>query len=94
MIKKIPVGRETTYKILAKACGRSKACRAVSRILNANNYSFLSRVSKKDIIPCHRVICSNGRLGGPACRQVLERNQKQDCIIKSGWRIGHLQPTS
>jgi O-6-methylguanine DNA methyltransferase len=44
-----------TYKQVAKAAGRPRAYRAVGNILN-KNYNPL--------IPCHRVIRSDGKLGG------------------------------
>lgn len=56
LVKKIPRGKLTTYKLLAKAVGQSKAARAVGNALNKN-----PRLIK---ISCHRVIRSDGRLGG------------------------------
>jgi len=55
IVKKIPEGRVMTYKEVAKLAGSSKACRAVGNILNKNYDSS---------IPCHRVIRSDGKLGG------------------------------
>ena len=52
----IPLGEVRTYKWVAGKAGRPKAGRAVGQILK-NNPSPL-------IIPCHRVVASNGRLGG------------------------------
>lgn len=55
-LKKVPKGRVTTYALLAKACGNLNAARAVGNALNKNTHL-------KDI-PCHRVVLSDGRLGG------------------------------
>jgi methylated-DNA-[protein]-cysteine S-methyltransferase len=55
VVKKIPKGKTLTYKEVAKKAGSEKAFRAVGNILNKN---FDSQ------IPCHRVIKSNGDLGG------------------------------
>jgi methylated-DNA-[protein]-cysteine S-methyltransferase len=55
IVKKIPRGRTLTYKQVAKLAGRPKACRAVGNILH-RNYD--------PAIPCHRVIRSDGKLGG------------------------------
>lgn len=55
VVKKIPLGRVSTYASVAKLAGRPKSARAVGSILK-KNYS-------KDI-PCHRVIKSDGSLGG------------------------------
>ncbi|TAL49086.1 MGMT family protein [Patescibacteria group bacterium] len=55
VVKKIPRGKVLTYKEVARRAGRPKAYRAVGNILNKNT-------SPK--IPCHRVIHSDGSLGG------------------------------
>lgn len=53
-LKQIPLGFITTYKILADSAG-SKAYRAVGTALSKN--------PEIPAIPCHRVICSDGRVG-------------------------------
>jgi len=55
-LKKIPKGRITTYKLIAKAIGKPKAFRAVGNACNKNPFS--------PEVPCHRVVKSNGSLGG------------------------------
>ena len=55
-IKSIPKGRIITYKQLAKAIKMPKATRAVANACAKNPYA--------PIIPCHRVIRSDGSLGG------------------------------
>jgi len=55
VVKKIPRGKVMTYKEVAQLIGSPKAYRAVGNALNKN-------VSKD--VPCHRVIKSNGTLGG------------------------------
>ncbi len=55
IVSKIPGGKTLTYKEVAAAAGRPKAYRAVGNILN-KNYN--------PSIPCHRVIRSDGRIGG------------------------------
>jgi O-6-methylguanine DNA methyltransferase len=53
----IPVGGGTlTYLQLAKNIGSSKASRAVGLALSRNPFAT--------IIPCHRVVKSNGEIGG------------------------------
>ena len=54
--RKISFGQTTSYGQLAKKAGTPAAARAVGRVM-ANNPLPL-------IIPCHRVICSDGRIGG------------------------------
>ena len=55
-IEKIPYGETRTYKELALAIGRPKSARAVANACGKNPYS--------PTIPCHRVIRSDGKLGG------------------------------
>ncbi len=55
-LARIPYGRTRSYRDVAQMIGHSKACRAVG---NANG-----RNSIPLIIPCHRVIASDGGLGG------------------------------
>ena len=55
LLRKVPKGRVTTYKALAHALN-TKAYRAVGNAMNKNPYA--------PVVPCHRVINSNGELGG------------------------------
>lgn len=53
---KIPKGKTMNYTEVAKAAGYPKAVRAVASAVGRNRHSL--------IIPCHRVIRSDGSLGG------------------------------
>ena len=55
VVKKIPKGKTMTYAEVARKAGRPQAYRAVGNILNKNH---------DPAIPCHRVIRSDGSLGG------------------------------
>ncbi len=55
IVKNIPRGKTMTYKEVARRAGSEKAYRAVGNVLNKNFNSS---------IPCHRVIRSDGKLGG------------------------------
>ena len=55
-IAKIPKGKTKSYKEIAKAIGRPKSYRAVANACGKNPFPIE--------IPCHRVIKSNGELGG------------------------------
>ena len=55
-LKKIPRGKVITYLDLAKAIKVPKAVRAVANAVGKNPYP--------PKIPCHRVIRSDGKLGG------------------------------
>lgn len=50
----VPLGKVTTYRDIALRIGKPHAARAVGRAVSCNPVMF--------IIPCHRVICANGRL--------------------------------
>lgn len=54
IVKNIPKGKTTTYKTIAEKLNTSP--RAVGQALKRNPYA--------PIVPCHRVIHSNGRIGG------------------------------
>ena len=55
-LKTIPKGRVKTYKQVAIAIKRPKSARAVANAIGKNPYA--------PKIPCHRVIRSDGGLGG------------------------------
>ena len=55
-LKTIPKGQTRTYKEVAKAIKRPLSYRAVANAIAKNPYSPL--------IPCHRVIKSDGSIGG------------------------------
>ena len=52
----IPYGETRTYAWVAQQIGKPRALRAVGRALGRNPFPI--------IVPCHRVISSNGNLGG------------------------------
>lgn len=56
LLQKIPAGRVSTYGDLAKALGNPSASRTIGRILGKNPNPVQ--------VPCHRVVMSNGKLGG------------------------------
>jgi len=55
---KIPLGETRSYQWIAHKIGSPKAVRAVGQALRKNPYPL--------IIPCHRVVRSDGTLGGYA----------------------------
>lgn len=57
LLRQIPAGKVTTYGEIARALD-SKAYRAVGRAL-AKNRNLV-------VVPCHRVVCSDGKVGGYA----------------------------
>ena len=65
LLKRIPAGRVTTYGDLAKALGNPSASRIVGKILGQNPNPIQ--------VPCHRVVMSNGKLGGYAYGSAKKR---------------------
>lgn len=63
-LKQVRKGKITTYGLLAKACGRPGAARAVGNVLNKNKFAYSENISENKKVPCHRVIKSNGEIGG------------------------------
>ncbi|MEM4378868.1 MAG: MGMT family protein [Candidatus Nitrosotenuis sp.] len=53
---RVPKGKVTTYGELAKAVGLKNGQRVIGRIMNKNPFPV--------IIPCHRVVKSDGKIGG------------------------------
>lgn len=64
-LQKIPYGSTATYGEIARRIGRPGAARAVGMACNRNPLLL--------IIPCHRVLGSNGRLTGFACGLDVKR---------------------
>ena len=52
----IPKGKVSTYKRVAEKIGKPKAYRAVANALHKNPLW--------PVVPCHRVVCSDGSFGG------------------------------
>ena len=74
LLRKVPRGKVTTYKIIAKKLG-TKAYRAVANAMNKNPYS--------PNVPCHRVVNSDGKIGGFA----LGVKNKIKILEKEGIKI-------
>jgi methylated-DNA-[protein]-cysteine S-methyltransferase len=75
VVKHIPKGKTLTYKDVAGKAGNAKAARAVARIM-ASNYD--------PEIPCHRVIRTDGGLGGYNRGGIKE---KRRILLKEGVRL-------
>lgn len=100
LLKTVPKGRVTTYQELAKAMN-TRAYQAIGQIMRVNPYA--------PGVPCHRVVASNGMLGGfmgeSSGPKVLEKIHllKAEGIVIHGnkvidfdrklWRFNQAQPT-
>ena len=74
----VPTGKVTTYGELAKAVGLKNGQRIIGKIMNKNPYPV--------IIPCHRVVKSDGKIGGYAWGEEIKTNMlsKEGIKIKNG----------
>lgn len=77
LVKQIPIGSVSTYKILAQALGNAGKARAVGNALNKNR-DFKN-------IPCHRLVRSNGEVGG----YVFGADKKIKLLKKEGVEISN-----
>ena len=66
---RIPYGKISTYGAIAKAIGRPGACRAVANTLH-NNPLF-------PVVPCWRVVKSDGGFGGEKSAAAARRDRVQ-----------------
>jgi len=73
-ISKIPKGEVRTYKELARIIKKPKAIRAVANACGKNPYPIK--------IPCHRVVGSNGYLGGYSAKGGIK--QKKSLLKQEG----------
>jgi len=74
VILRIPKGQTRSYQWVAEAIGRPRAARAVGRALHGNPFA--------PTVPCHRVVRSDGTLGGYARglatkRRLLEQERRR-----------------
>jgi O-6-methylguanine DNA methyltransferase len=58
VMARIPKGKVSTYGLVARAIGNPKAVRAVGFACNQNPFA--------PDVPCHRIVSSDGKLGGYA----------------------------
>jgi len=97
ILRKVPKGKVTTYKEIAHVLG-TKAYRAVGTAMNKNPYSSrphtthnktghcLPRSRSSPIVACHRVVNSNGKIGGFASgtKNKIKMLKKEGVLVKKG----------
>lgn len=74
LLKQIPKGRVTTYKLMAEALGTT-AYRAVGNAMAKNPNPVT--------VPCHRVVKSDGKIGGYA----LGAEKKSELLRSEGVEV-------
>ena len=72
LLLKIPIGKITTYGDIARALGNPSASRIVGQIVGKNPNPVK--------IPCHRVVKSDGKLGG----YIYGMDKKRELLKKEG----------
>lgn len=75
LTKRVPKGKVTTYLELAKALKKPRSYRAVGNALHKNPYA--------PVVPCHRVVRSDGYVGGFASGA----QKKVDLLKREGVQI-------
>jgi methylated-DNA-[protein]-cysteine S-methyltransferase len=75
---KIPRGKVSTYKRIAEKVGKPRSYRAVANALRKNPLH--------PIVPCHRVVRSDGRFGGEESAAESRRKlvEKEGVPIENG----------
>jgi methylated-DNA-[protein]-cysteine S-methyltransferase len=81
MLLTIPKGKVSTYGDLAKALGNPAASRHVGRILSKNPNPIK--------VPCHRVVMSDGKIGGYALGTQMKKEllQNEGVIFADDYRV-------
>jgi len=73
----VPKGKITTYSELSKAVGIKNGQRFIGNVMNKNPYPA--------IIPCHRVVKSDGSIGG----YTYGKKVKTKMLTQEGVKIKH-----
>ncbi len=78
-LRKVPKGKVTTYQDLALAVG-VRSPRAIGQAMRRNPFA--------PEVPCHRVVRSDGTIGGFAgCAHGSEIGRKERLLAKEGVRV-------
>ena len=79
---RVPYGELTTYKVVARQAGNEQASRAAGAALGANPIPI--------VVPCHRIVATDGSLGGyagglAAKRTLLAMERGKTEVPAGGW---------
>ena len=79
VVRRVPVGRVSTYGTVARLAGKPRAARAVGNIM---------REARSPGLPYHRVIAAGGALGGYGGNLGLKRSLLiAEGVVVSGRRV-------
>lgn len=73
VVRRIPKGQTRSYRWVARQLGNPQLARAVGNALHRNPYA--------PKVPCHRVVRSDGTLGGYA----RGAGRKRALLAREGW---------
>ena len=84
----VPYGELTTYRQVARRAGNEQASRAAGGAIGSNPIPI--------VVPCHRVVASDGSLGGyagglPAKRRLLALELGEALVPEGGWPPARLE---
>lgn len=79
-VQKIPCGKVSTYREVAKAAGNERAWRAVGNALAKNPFPVL--------VPCHRVVRSDLHIGNFSLGMRMKKKMLEgEGAEFTGWRV-------
>ncbi|HUL38705.1 MAG TPA: MGMT family protein [Methanomassiliicoccales archaeon] len=79
LLRQVPAGRVTTYGALAKAAGIPKSARLVGAIMRGN--------PDAPRVPCHRVVKSDGGIGGYSGSAAENIRKKVSMLESEGVKV-------
>jgi len=82
IVKRIPVGRVTTYGDVARLAGHPGAARAVGNVM---------RQARVPSLPYHRVIAAGGQLGGYSDLSLKRALLVAEGLVVSARRVRHFE---
>ena len=82
IVKRIPVGRVTTYGDVARLAGHPGAARAVGNVM---------REARLPGLPYHRVIAAGGQLGGYSDLSLKRALLVAEGLVVSARRVRHFE---
>lgn len=85
IIRRVPVGRVTTYGTVAALAGKPRAARAVGNIM---------RAATQPNLPYHRVIAAGGQLGGYSSLALKRQLLAAEGLTVTATRVKHFAKVS
>lgn len=80
VVRRIPVGRVTTYGTVAALAGKPRAARAVGNLM---------RTAREPGLPYHRVVAAGGALGGYSSLPLKRQLLAAEGLTVTGMKVRH-----